>query len=165
MQQVQRARRRQEGHVSAAKHRDFQLLLCKLLPTYSANHTLPQLDGDVQERATPGAAFPGGNVIFFRYLEGRHLSPVFPSQCYSTPCFWCGPPASRHSAVKFFTHHLSLCQFISMDAPVPLKVILALSFLSRASLSWHRQSDHIVNDLHEGRCHCNKTQGQNKAEA
>lgn len=110
------------------------------------------------------ACFPRGNVIYFRCLQGGCLTPVFPSQSYSTPCFWvwaseqeslcCKIPHTRPSSVS--VHYA--------DAPVPRKVILALSFLSRVSSGWHGQSNHIVNDLHEGRCHCDKTRGQNKAE-
>ena len=30
------------------------------------------------------ACFPRGNVIYFRHLQGGHVTLVFPSQCYST---------------------------------------------------------------------------------
>lgn len=156
------------GHLSAAKCRGVQLLLCKLFLSRRANHThpsasLPQLDGQSTWKAMAGGCFPWGMSSILDIRKEGAWPWCFPHRCYSTPCFWFGSLASYHSAGKFTAHCLCPCQFISMYAPVSPKAILALSFLPELSpeppLNWRWQSNHIVNDFHEGRCHCNKTQG------
>lgn len=160
------------GHLSAAKRRGIQLLLCKLFLSCSANHTPPcasppQLDGQSPWKAVARGCFPQGNVSYFRHREGGCLTLVFPVPGCPTPCSWCASLAGYHSAGKPTAHGLSPCRFISMCAPVPPKAILALSFPPKLSpepplpppLNWRWQSNHIVNDPHERRCHCNKTQG------
>ena len=88
------------------------------------------------------ACFPRGNVIYFRCLQGGHLTPVFPSQCYSTTCFWVWTSDQASLCCKIpHTWPISVSVHYA-DAPVPRKVILALSFLSRVSseLAWAKQS-------------------------
>lgn len=137
MQQVQCARRCQEGTCVSHQAQTLPAVAMQASPRlFCQPHPCraPCLSWTVTcRKGQCQGLLSRGNVIYFRYLKGRHLSPAFPSWCYSTPCLWCGPLASHHSAVKFFTHHLSLCQFISMDTPVPPKVSSALSFLSGAS--------------------------------
>ena len=118
MQQVRHAHRRQEGRVSAAKHRDFQLLLCKLLHGSSANHAppcpLPQPDGHAQERAMSGLALPG-EMSSILGISKEGISPqYFPASATAAPASGFGPPTRRHSAVKFLTRCLSVCQFITL---------------------------------------------------
>lgn len=83
------------GHLSAAKCRGIQLLLCKVFLSCSANHThpyasLPQLDGRCTWKAMARGCFPWGNVIYFRYQEGGCMTLVFPIPMLQHRCFWFG---------------------------------------------------------------------------
>lgn len=117
-------------HLSGTKHRDFQLLLCKLFVSYSSNsthlvHLYLSWVGDAHERV----CFPRGNAT---YLGIRHLTLLCFIPALQHPLLSGLDPWLVIHAGKFFTHCLSLCLFISMYAPAPPKVILALYFLSRA---------------------------------
>lgn len=61
----------------------------------------------------PGLAFPG-EMSSILGVSKEGVSPqYFPARATAPPASGFGPPSRSHSAVKFLTRGLALCQFIT----------------------------------------------------
>lgn len=141
------------------KHRNLQLSLCKLFLRSFANHTRPMYLClrwvGVHGRK---AALPGGHTIYFRCLEGGGLIQVVPYMRCRTRASGLDPWLVI-TVLENSSHSTCLCVHSFPRAHLCFrKQCWPCLFSLELPANWLRQSNHVVNDCHGGKCHCNKTQ-------